>query len=369
MKKLLVLVICIICFIFALKHYFDYNKKLQKELPPSVENTFTVSDPDLSESFIKVPKVEEGEKLEQDKPDRKSKNNLGNNRLYRVMKRLVNDYNKWPLTKCPDYWLVSGFINKNQYKKANIACLQALKKPQPDHFSLYFDWLQLQFEFYFWLQKPAEEMTKQVRSALNDKTSGYPSAFADREFRLGLGFVASDTLYANFPSQKSLLASMTSKLQLVAKNPALINRMFYSDLKLLESYYNKLCRLANKKVPKKEFHKTYAAVDYVFQEKMLINSDRQATGGASKSNLVNIEKYWHLPQIPVFGGFPVVFNRTYWLNPFGFGINEAEKDKDKDDFLPKDSLFEAWSAYFMVESSPINRIIDRIKLMEFKLGN
>ncbi|MGM0599245.1 MAG: hypothetical protein ACQETH_05425 [Candidatus Rifleibacteriota bacterium] len=367
MKKLLVLVICIICFVFALKHYFDYKKKQQVDLPPSVENTFTVSDPDISESVLRVPHVEDNEKLKQDKAKQKTEKKALNNRLYKVFRQLIKDNGSWPLAKSPDYWIISGFIKKDLYDKAIMACVEALNKPQPDHFSLYFDWFHLQLKFYLWLKKPAQEIEKQVRSALNEKTSGYPSSFLDREFQLGLGFVASDTEHEIFPAKSDLLASMTAKLKFSANKPSLINRTIYTDLKRLEGYYNKLCKLANKKIPKKEFHKTYAAVDYVYQERMLINPDRQAAGGSSKSNLVNIEKYWHLPQIPVVAGFPVVFNRTYWLSPFGFGVQETEKIENG--FLPKDSIFEAWSAYFMVESSDINRIIDRIKLMEFKIGN
>jgi hypothetical protein len=370
-KKIIVVLILIPVFILSVLHYKNYQKKIISEVEQPSENTFTISSSAQSSEMQSA-----AQKLQATaSTELPAKTNVVSGKIKKpefpfakVAANSKKDNELWPIRKNPDYWLIKSFVNNKKIDQAAKICDEALIKPLPAHFRVFFSWLLIRLKFTAWLGQNDNEIETQVRERLKAVLEGSPSRFNQLEFRLGTGFVASAGQFLDFPDRKTLLSSATLALHELVDKPDKFAIFLVRDLEKMNDYYQKLRIFADKGLPEEEFFGRYAEVDYLFQERRLIPGNSPFASAQIKKNIGFIENNWRCRQIPLAFGKPFIFDRNHWTCPFYFG-NYGITASETNEPGSSDAMQETWSAYFLQQPEDFEKLLQQMNLMELESGN
>lgn len=260
-----------------------------------------------------------------------------------LAKKLAADFLLWPLAKNPDFWLLTAYLRRQNWQKADKIVEEALRKPQPWHFRFAFTWLSARIKFIIWLEQKPDAIAGQVKDALASSLGGFPTIFAGKKLIPGIGYLASDsTVIAVIPAQAELVASAAELLLSVVNESEHFARRFLAIRVNSQRYCQKLCRSANMLLEPPEISERYAAVDYVYQARLLQMSNIGVVrGGGAESARADFEEGWSLPNLPVCSGHLLVFSRNQWHCALHESLDvELETN-------PQDFLNEAWSTFLL----------------------
>lgn len=342
MKKVkFVLMGIIIVFFSSISYYYQYcDKSLPENIQP-FESVFSIDTPE--QGFLNTEaKVGSGTDLTGAlKPS--IVRSRPSNQDFEIGKKLAADLSLWPLSQNPDFWLLRAHVRREDWPKAMQALKEALEKPQPWHFRFAFSWILTRIEFILWLKQPPDNLARQIKNSLTTLAGDFPAIFADKQFKLGVGYLASDSKEAlEFPSSGQLLASTSAALLTLVYKPDNFARWFLQDQTKSQRYCQKLRRSMNILITQPEISERYAAVDYVYQSRQLYTGNMQVAGvNINKTIKTDLEKNWNRPNLPICCGRLLSLSRNQWVCSLHESL-DVSLATDADDFM-----LEAWSGFLL----------------------
>ncbi|MBU1108247.1 MAG: hypothetical protein KKB51_16360 [Candidatus Riflebacteria bacterium] len=258
-------------------------------------------------------------------------------------KKLSNDLLLWPLNKNPDFWLLRAYVRQQNWQVAAQVIEEALKKPQPWHLRFAFGWFASRIEFIRWLEQKPELIAGQVKDAVSAMVGDFPETFSGKGFALGVGYLASDSeKIMVVPAQSELIASVAAMLLSFVNDSDHFVRCFLRNQIRSQRYCQKLCRSANMLLEPPEISERYAAVDYLYQARLLQMANLGVVSRVSAETLrSDIEENWSLPNLPVCSGHLLTFSRNQWGCPLHESL-DVPLEADAEDFIDG-----AWAVFLL----------------------
>lgn len=345
MKRLEKILLLVIIVFFGALIYYHHNRSYRKDLPENIaplESVFSIEAANPEQLPVEEPVMQNidvplASVTASSVEARPASVDLA------LGKKLTDDLLLWPLNKNPDFWLLRAHIRQQNWQAASKVIEETMKKPQPWHLRFIFAWFSSRIKFIIWLNQRPELTAVQVKDDLSAVIGDFPTIFADRDFVLGAGFIASDSKdIVAAPTQSDLVASVSVILLSIVNETDKFVRRFLSDQIKSRKRCQKLCRSANVLLKPPEISERYAAVDYLYQARLLQMANLGVVRDVATETLrSDIEENWGLPNLPICSGHLLIFSRNQWCCSLHESL-DVELEADAEDFIN-----EAWATFLL----------------------